>query len=79
MGRSETWEYPIYIFSTFVVVECRSLRAEAKRLVKLPYTLCQVTKTRHRGQIVTGQFRPHKVPRAGKLTGTEFKRAVTGD
>lgn len=39
MGRLETWEDPICIFSTFVVVECRSLRAEAKRLVKLPYTL----------------------------------------
>lgn len=41
MGRSETCEEPTYIFSRFVVVavvECRSMRAEAKRLVKLPCT-----------------------------------------
>lgn len=55
------------------------MRAEAKRLVKVPCTLHQGTEARHRGRIDTGQFRPHKVPRAGKLIGTEFKRAVSGD
>lgn len=62
-----------------VVVECGSMRAEAKRLVKLPCTLCQVTKARHKGQIHAGQFHPYKVLRAGKFIGTECKGAVTGN